>query len=400
MSNRQYFGCKVRQRDDQRTISFFVFYAKAKDIKTWAGVRRVEDSSEGTQRVVVPARVKAIKRFLTSSTINAIPNNIIIAFNPGTADFVSLHTKIRDCVPEIDVMNNCEEHVEWGSIDFSFDENEFDEHKPAFVVDGQHRLFGVSDFQNEDIPLLVVSLLDAPLEEQAFQFVVINNKSTKVPTNNVKAIIANFDEQELSTRLLGAGITYGDKSPIFNDVDSREDSPFYKLLDWPNNREGLRLVPLTAIEQCIRHLRIVFNINDEDESSLVELFLAIWRGVQKEYTDFWGEDNKFMSKVNICALNEFLAEKLRAIWVAGFVDVDDSDLMEAQTVNVLKKLPKDFWLKEWSVKIQDNANVRNMIVKDLNTLAQNVRTKKGWHEGLKIIKDESLLAEDSSQLEN
>lgn len=400
MSDRNYFGCKVRQRKDQRTISFFVFYARAKDIRQWAGVRRVEDSPQGTQRVVVPARVKAIKRFLSSSTINAIPNNIIIAFNPGIAEFSSLQKKMQGCISEIDLMNSCSEHVEWGTINFSFDKDEIDEYKPAFVVDGQHRLFGVSDFQSEDIPLLVVSLLDASIEEQAFQFVVINNKSTKVPTNNVKAIIANFNEQELSKRLLGAGIKYGDKSPIFNDVDSQTDSPFYQLLDWPNNRDGLRLVPLTAIEQCIKHLGLVFNISDEDESSLVELFLAIWRGVKEEYTDLWGEENKFMSKVNICALNEFLAEKLRAIWVAGFVDVDDPDQMEIQTINVLKRLPKDFWLREWSIKIQDNANVRNMIVKDLNTLAQNIRTKKGWYEGLKIIKSEGLSVDESLELED
>ena len=49
MEARRYFGCSVRQRQDKDTVAFFVFYARAKDIKEWIGIKRVKDSEEGTQ---------------------------------------------------------------------------------------------------------------------------------------------------------------------------------------------------------------------------------------------------------------------------------------------------------------------------------------------------------------
>lgn len=65
----------------------------------------------------------------------------------------------------------------------------------TLIVDGQHRLHGISEFLYEDLPVLVVCMVDASVQEQAFQFIVINNKAVRVPTDNVKAIIAHLDDK-------------------------------------------------------------------------------------------------------------------------------------------------------------------------------------------------------------
>ena len=76
----------------------------------------------------------------------------------------------------------------------------------------------MSQLATEDPPILLVALIDASSDEQAFQFVVINNKAAKVPTDNVKAIIATVSENDLRDRLLNAGVNYGDISATLKDI--------------------------------------------------------------------------------------------------------------------------------------------------------------------------------------
>lgn len=44
-------------------VSIAVFFATAKDISKWSGVRRVVEHEEGNQRIRKPTRVNSIKRF-------------------------------------------------------------------------------------------------------------------------------------------------------------------------------------------------------------------------------------------------------------------------------------------------------------------------------------------------
>lgn len=389
MEHRIYFGCRVRQRIDINTTPFFVFYARVKDIKKWAIVRRAEDSQEGTQRVLRETRKKAITRFARADSKNTIPNNILLAFEPGKAKFTSLEERIVGCASDINIHNGCDQELEWGIIEFSF-KNLEDEYS-AYVVDGQHRLYGLSDFASEDLPVLVVSLLDATVEEQAFQFIVINNKAVKVPTNNVKAIVANLNEEELQNRLLRAGVKYGNTSPTLRDINDLDTSPFQHLLDWPYNKTGQKLVPVAAIEQALKYLKTIFTFLDEDEDSLVDIFCAIWRVLKNNYRELWGKENKFMKKVNINALNEFIAERLKYAWELSLVDIFNSEQLEQQVFNIVKLLPKDFWEAEWSIKLQDSANVRKLIKEDLSSLVDNCRLRRPWNQDLELpITDEEL----------
>ncbi|NJK38819.1 MAG: DGQHR domain-containing protein [Oscillatoriales cyanobacterium RM2_1_1] len=385
-TKKSYFGCRVFQRESSETVAFFVFYARTRDIKQWVGIRRVEDHSDGTQRLLRSTRKKAITNFLKSDPVNTIPNNILLAFEPGTVKFTSLQERLEEFFPDQDLRNDCEDRLNWGCIEFSY-KNDLPEHRrPALVVDGQHRLYGISEFADENIPLLVVSLIDAPLSEQAFQFVVINNKAVKVPTDNVRSIIAQIDEEKLQDRLLKAGVRYGNKSPILREINDSLSSPFKDLLDWSYNKKGTKLVPLTAIEQCLRFLKAELPSLEDDEDSLAEVFCAVWRVIQKSYPELWGKESKLMKKVSINALNEFIAERLKFAWEMGLVNIFDPHTIERQVLNITNLLPQQFWEEEWSITIQDNANVRKLIKADLATLANNSRTKEPWMKDLDLPK--------------
>ncbi|OYE01655.1 hypothetical protein [Nostoc sp. 'Peltigera membranacea cyanobiont' 232] len=96
--HRCYFGSLVSQRTDEKATRFFVFNAQAKDLKSWLGIRRIKDVQKGAQRVLRQARVNAVKKFMGASSINIIPNSILIAFDPNKANFTPLVQKISECI--------------------------------------------------------------------------------------------------------------------------------------------------------------------------------------------------------------------------------------------------------------------------------------------------------------
>ena len=386
MATRAYFGCKVAQRGQGNAVEFFVFVVNAKDLVQWAGVRRVGVDTRGTQRILKAARLRAIKKFLTTNIQNTIPVGIVLAFDSNTAHFVSTGERLVACLNDVSTLNGVDGKLDWGVLSFDFDENAAESARPALVVDGQHRLKAIAEIGEEDIPLLALALVDATSEEQAFQFVVINNKAAKVPTDNVKAIIATFDEQRLQDRLLNAGVSYGGVSAILKEISEQETSPFYNLLDWPLSPGEQKVVQLTAIEACLRYIRNQFPALDEDDDTQKELLMAIWSAVKSKYPSLWIENQKFMSKVNILALNEFITDRLSFAYEGELLDIYEEQAVKTQTGTILNLIPEDFWVKDWTIpKLQDNAVIKKAIKEDLKLISHNTRAGSDWFDSTKLV---------------
>ncbi|MEH1986952.1 DGQHR domain-containing protein [Nostoc sp.] len=398
--HRCYFGSLVSQRRDEKATRFFVFNAQAKDLKSWLGIRRIKDVQKGAQRILRQARVNAVKKFMGASSINIIPNSILIAFDPNKAIFTPLGQKINEYIIQanssleknIDILNGCRENqVTWGIIEFSFEQSEQEYLKPALIVDGQHRLYGMSDFNEEDLPITVVSLIDATPQEQAFQFIVVNNKAVRVSTENVKSIVADFNEDELEKRLVLARVKYGDKPLILKFLSDSPTSPFQNLLEWSYNRESTeetQLVPITAIEQAMRYIRKCFTVLENDEDSLIEFFCATWRAVKGNYPELFGKNNQFMRKANINAFNEYITDRLLYFWEMDLLDIFDSDEIAEKVLDIIKRLPKEFWLEDWKLRIQDTPNFREILKNDFKIIITNCKLGKQWSDGLELVQTE------------
>jgi len=388
MAKREYFGCKVNQRGVGNCVEFVVFIANAKDIMKWAGTRRVGEHNDGTQRILKESRVRQVTRFLDADERNTLPTNVTIAFADGTSQFHPLGSIINAMIPQITSDEMLAEKLEWGVLSFEFEEGLPEHQRLALIVDGQHRLNGMAQFERENLPVLVSALIDSSPEEQAFQFVVINNKASKVPTDNVKAIVASqLDETELQRRLLYAGIKYGKIAGILREINDREDSPFRNILDWPLNKESQRMVSLTAIETCLKTIGKRINVLDKNDEAIKEVFLTIWLAASQQFDELWATHDKFMSKINLVALNEYLAEKLAFAWEVDLIDIDQLDQIESHMKMTLAALEADFWVKEWNIKLSYSALVRTLIKSDLHTMAQNSKNPHNkWHSGLELLK--------------
>jgi DGQHR domain-containing protein len=388
MEKRAFFGCKIAQRGEGNSVEFVVFIANAQDIMKWAGIRRVGEHDKGTQRILKASRVRQISRFLDADERNTLPSNITLAFSKGAAKFKSLQEVIMPFISEDYRNRNPEimERLEWGMLSFEFEEDVPEHKRLALIVDGQHRLHGMAEYREENLPVLVSALIDASPEEQAFQFVVINNKSSKVPTDNVKALVASqLDESELQKRLLNAGVQYGKIAGVLKEIDEREDSPFRNMLDWPLNEKEQRLISLTALEFCLKGIRKKINILDSNDDAVKETFIAIWRMIKEEFVQLWGENDKFLSKVNIIALNDYIAQKLAFAWEFDLIDIHKIDQIESHTRITLAALESEFWEKDWTGKLQDSVAFRMLIKNDLQMIAQNSKNPSHkWYTGLTL----------------
>lgn len=393
MGSRHFFAFGVRQRSGSAAAHLVAFVASAKDIMHWAGIKRVGEHEKGTQRILKPTRVRAIQRFFRKDGRNIIPTSVILAFEPERARFEPLD--IQPCTPKSLQQEAISDRLSLGVLSFEYEEQAEEYNRPAFIVDGQHRLQAMAGIE-EELPIFVVALLDASPEEQAFQFVVINNKAAKVQTDNVKAIIANIDENDLRERLTRAGISYGSAPAALRDIDDEESSPFYHLLNWPLNPEKKqRSVELTTVETCLRYIKDQFRGFEEDEETVKQVFVAIWSAIKTNYPDLWLGNEKFMSKVNLVALNTYVTDRLvYAAESSEDFDIYDPAVIEARTREIVDPIPSALWASPWGYTLQDNAVVRSLIEGDLRTIVQNVkaRTPRPWYEKLKLVGKERALS--------
>ncbi|WP_325090102.1 DGQHR domain-containing protein, partial [Burkholderia contaminans] len=136
--------------------------------------------TEGIQRARNNFKVRAIRKFLVDDKRNTIPTAIVLTFTPGSYTLSPVD----------------------GQADFQKLTIDPEDRDGVFVVDGQHRLYGLNEFNPEsEVP--VVAILDSTNEEKAFQFIVINNKVSKVAPDHIRALSLNFTDSDGNEGLEG-----------------------------------------------------------------------------------------------------------------------------------------------------------------------------------------------------
>ncbi|MCK4578433.1 MAG: DGQHR domain-containing protein, partial [Candidatus Marinimicrobia bacterium] len=100
-------------------------------------------------------------------------------------------------------------------------------YRRAFIIDGQHRLYGFSDTkQRLSTVVPVIALVNISTEEQERMFIDINHEQKSVPANLLRSLMAdfNFGSNDL-TRAIPAL-----KARILIYLNTDEDSPLYKRI--------------------------------------------------------------------------------------------------------------------------------------------------------------------------
>ncbi|WP_338500161.1 DGQHR domain-containing protein [Pseudomonas trivialis] len=218
------------QRNDGNAPTFCLFEAPVKDVVLWSTIPTLTpDNTDGIQRPLKDSKVRAIKKFLESDTRNTIPTAIVLTISS----------------------NAC--RIDGGNIVINVAEKE-----NILVIDGQHRLCGLNAFdENSRVP--IVAILDATSEERAFQFIIINNKVTKVAPDHIRALTLRLTKEEdkidLENRLKTSRLSLSPQLSYVGLANDLDESPFKGIIALPSMPEDDRKVVPSAIETSIAYIQ-------------------------------------------------------------------------------------------------------------------------------------------------
>ncbi len=371
LQTRNYFALENIQREASPELKFYLFHAAASEIFQWGFIDRMTpETPKGIQRRLNKTKVRRLKDFLTYDG-NSIATSVVVVLDPGAAEFEASKSDGSDS-------HHGRLRLKWKPK------------KPAgVIVDGQHRVIGAHEFQadsGEDIHLNVVAIIGADDTEGAFQFLVINNNSSKVSTSQVKALFTSYKEEELLQRMLDSGSANidSDKISALDYFDRSIESPFKGQLKWAKNKDGF--IVANALEAGLREV--------EDRSSLlavqeVELdtFVGIWSAIHGTWGHLWGNTTHLLEKASVQALSAYICETLEKMrnFADDEVDYNDPDELAASVKKVLKRIDPAFFDVQWSKTGLDTRAGQEFLISDLRQMASNTRNKKPWHWELETV---------------
>ena len=371
-----YDALSYAQVSDKDAPRFVLFHASAGDIVQWADVDRLAPQNPtGAQRPLHPLKVNRVAKYMGQDKRNTIPTAVIIALDAKSAEFTPRSTKSKDGS---------------GTLTISLGKK-----RPGLIIDGQHRVFGAEKW-DPAMHLNIVVMLGGDDAERAFQFVVINNTSSRVSKNHITALNLQFDPETLNRRLLkSSGVSLGIKEGLYDELQVIDLSlPFKGMLKLPTNKNGF--IPPNAIEGALAETKDRSALLDIQDLEL-DVFLAIWAAIHDLWEDQWNSKSKLLNKVSIYAITVYVLDTL----IAGQrharrrLDFTDGDVIRDEVVSLMNDIPEVFWSTEWVGKELDTSLGRRVLLDALELIDANVRFKRPWYAEVSLI-DQTRLPRQAS----
>lgn len=372
MPNFRYECLVSRQRQTPTAPEFLLFHAPAGEILQWSAIKRLEEIAGAPQRQPSPAKVRAIRRFLETDARNTIPTSVILTLDLAPGQLV-----LRD------------QDSSFAVLEFEFNAGDV---RPGLVIDGQHRLMGIESF-GYDTQVNVVAILGANDEEKAFQFLVINNKASKVSVDHIRALALHYEDEALQKRLTTARLNLNPNVGFVGLVNDGEDSPFRGIISWPITPPENRIVTPTAIETSIGYIQQQKVRDFVDDDVLLEFFYAIWRKIKVTWPELWSAESRLLSKVGVICMTQYMTDALVAQYDLGRLNISDPDEITKLVDDVLKHQERKLWKTTWTSTSFDTKVGRSLIVQALVQIARNVRAGTPWFEDVEIVDAAEVEAE-------
>jgi DGQHR domain-containing protein len=360
----------ARQRTGEGVTPFCIFFAPASEILAWSSVDRIRDRGRGFQRIANPSRVRGVGRFFRQESTNTIPTSIILTIKLPEASLPQVLAHPSNQRLSIDLRD--------GTVEPD---------KPGLVIDGQHRLEGANAFDPNTL-LSVVALLNPTDLETAFQFLVINNKSAKVPPDHIHKLALNYNEEGLEHRLRSARLSLKKNFALVGQVDEEDGSPFKNLIRWPTPIAEARPVVPAAIDVALLYIQDQqLQPLMDDNDALLEFFYTMWSTVRNDWADVWANPSStLLNKVGVVCLTQYLTDSLAKAYEWGEVDLSDPSQIASRTTALLSNQDRSFWTLGWKEGGLDTIAGRQLVIDDLTRIARNRRGGLNWHEDLVTVK--------------
>lgn len=266
--------------------------------------------------------------------------------------------------------------------------------KPGWILDGQHRVFGAKN-ANEQINLPVIFLPEMDVQEQVFNFYVLNKKAKPLNPTELRAVIGtSLSSQEIINlwdRLEQTGIAV-DETGWTHKANTISESPFFGLVKFGFHDEVNAFIPENVLYRVIhafmrpnkKYDKMFLNIKAwERDDYRMEMFFVFWSFISKKYSTAWeqsinGINRQIHMKVSMLVLQEYLMDEL----LNGYKMIErynlpkpfeDKEAMEASILDELQTLPEDFFLLEWKQKSLDTPGGKSF----LRSQMEDVKRKEG-----------------------
>ncbi|REE17154.1 DGQHR domain-containing protein [Paraburkholderia sp. BL27I4N3] len=378
MATYKYSAIIYRQRDTADQL-FCVFPARVGEVQLWATVDRLTpENKAGVQRERKDARVDAIGDFFKADDRNTIPTSIIIAIPRASLDLGGIEEKDISTQPV--------------SVAITIDVPD-GQPVPGLIIDGQHRTYGIAKYDST-IPVNVVAIVGAGDDEIAFQFIVINNKVSKVSPDHIKALKLEYSDANLDSRLTRSARMRSSGAPAYlEQIDTQDDSPFKGMLKWPRNEvDAKRSIPLNAFEMALMHIgskRLDQVGGEEGVSSdfIARFFIEMWKRVKASWPALWDDPaSRLLKKVGVVCMSQYLVDTLVSWSLSPYAKIDLTDLNQAGDVvtDILKQQEMAFWTAEWDAASLDTKSGREWVVDSLERIQYNKANNLPWNKNVSL----------------
>lgn len=383
MANYKYPAVVYKQRDSAEHL-FCVCSARVGEVQAWARVDRLTPTNKaGVQRQKKDARVDAIADFLKVDPRNTIPTSIIIAIPREAVEFSGLNVdSIETQAIATELMINTND---------SFPQ-------PGLIIDGQHRSFGIAQFDPAMLVNLVI-IIGPSDDEIAFQFVVINNKVSKVSAEHIKALKLGYSDANLDSRLKRSARIRSTGQPAYLDqIDTQDDSPFKGRLKWPRTEvEAARAIPINAFEIALNFVanqRIDQTASsDPNPDFVVRFFLEVWKAISTKWNSVWEDPAcKLTTKVGVVCMTEYIVDTIISWSMAPGRKIDLTDLNEVNelTYAALDQQEAAFWTSEWNAASLDTSSGRQTIIDALKDVQRNKARGFPWDQKIRLVNGKAV----------
>lgn len=263
---------EVRQSSTRTLYTFAVDGKLVHRFASVSRIRRTDESLLGYQRPEVIAHIAEIRNYLESEA-PMVPNAVVIAFD-GRVSFEPADGPSG-------------EYSRAGELIIPMvDEDNEEEDRAGFIVDGQQRLAAVREAEIEAFPLCVSAFITNDVREQTEQFILVN--STKpLPKGLIYELLPGTDAllpTTLHRRRLPAH--------LLTQLNRETGSPLYKLVSTVTNPEG-KIKDNSILKMLENSLSdgVLYRLRDESNNADVETMLTVlysfWRAVARTFPNAW-----------------------------------------------------------------------------------------------------------------
>ena len=317
----------------QNKWKFYVFNIKSDLLYKIAYVgRRIEDKKLGYQRNLSEKRAKEIHDYVFNLN-GVIPNNIILNFD------VNLNYNSKKQTVSFDIKDSI-----------------------AWVIDGQHRLYGLS-LSKKSIDVIVVAFEKLTIENQATIFKVINSTQKGVNASLI------YDLIDLTK---GATFLEERAHELVKKLNNDPESPWFMQIKMLGIGEGL--ISQNAFVDNLKQLldeKKRFSLHIYYEEEQYGILKNYFSAIKFLFPDDWGNRKSLLTKaVGFYSLMSLLPTVLQ-ICLSTYSDFKVDSIIK--TLNSIKDY--DFSSTGHLAGVSGKAGVEK-ITDDLNSLLKKVRETK------------------------